>query len=203
MVVRPGVGLAAGAAALAALVALALLSGCGGSKSEEAPSPSAPDTITLRSPEFRDRQELPRSVTCEGDGHSPALQWSHIPSRNRSLALVVLDRDAPGGRFAHWTVWNLKAGLGGILEVPQAGTKPKLQASILPPGASQGENGFGKVGWGPPCPPKGNPQHTYEFTLYSLDSPLDLKQGASLDAVLGQITHKAIARGTLTGVYSR
>jgi Raf kinase inhibitor-like YbhB/YbcL family protein len=199
---RRGAGLAASLAALAGLVGL--LGGCGDSNNEEkAPSPSASEEITLRSPEFKDRQELPASVSCNGAGHSPALQWSHIPHGSRSLALVVLDRDAPSGRFAHWTVWGLKAKRGGILAVPQAGTDPKQQSKVLGPGVDQGENGFGKIGWGPPCPPKGNPPHDYEFTLYSLDSPLGLKQGASLEDVLGAIAHKATARGTLTGVYSR
>src|SRR5262249_53521974 len=179
------------AAGLAA--SLAVLAGCGSNSGQTtvAPSPSAPIRIGLHSPEFKDRKLLPRSITCEGAGTSPALDWSRTPNAARSLALVVLDRNAPGGRFPHWTLWNLDPKLA------------KIEPGKVPPGAIEGKNGFGKVGWGPPCPPKGNPPHDYEFTLYALRRPLGLKAGASVNPVLGAISRSGISRGTLTGYSSR
>jgi Raf kinase inhibitor-like YbhB/YbcL family protein len=182
-----------GLVALAGLAAsLTPLAGCGGSgQTTVAPSPSAPIRIRLHSPEFKNRRLLPRSITCKGAGTSPGLDWSGTPRDARSLALVVLDRNAPGGRFAHWTLWNLDPRL------------TRIEAGQAPKDAVDGKNGFGKIGWGPPCPPKGNPPHDYEFTLYSLKRPLDLKRGAAVNSVLGAIARSAISRGTLTGYYSR
>ena len=52
---------------------------------------------------------------------------------------------------------------------------------IMPPdkelenGAKQGRNGFRKIGYGVPCPPRGT--NRYYFKLYALDTELDFKAG--------------------------
>jgi len=64
------------------------------------------------------------------------------------------DPDAPGGTFDHWIVWNIPANTTAIAE----GKAPQGVA---------GKNGFGKSGYGGPCPPSG--EHRYVFTLKALD----------------------------------
>jgi len=78
-----------------------------------------------------------------------------------------------------------------------------ISQGALPAGAVNGRNGFGKPGWGPPCPPKGDPAHHYVFALYATDAPLGLGASASIDEVHRAIEAHAISRGTLTGTYRR
>ena len=50
---------------------------------------------------------IPRRYTCDGEDRSPPLLWSAPPAGTGSLALVLDDLDAPGGRFIHWLAWDM------------------------------------------------------------------------------------------------
>jgi hypothetical protein len=103
-----------------------------------------------------------------------------VPARTKELALLVEDPDA--NDFLHW----------GVLRIPPA-TQGFAEART-PAGVVQVKNGFGDRSWGGPCPPEGDKPHRYVFALYALDGPVD-----SPDA----IADHALARGTLTGRFSR
>ena len=150
--------------------------------------------IELVSPGFGDGQMIPQANTCDGRDSSPELQWSAVPDETRSLALIVDDPDAPGGTFTHWVLYNLPPDRHEITEnMPQDET--------LPNGARQGVNDFGKTGYGGPCPPSGT--HRYYFTLYALDTELDLPPGATKDALLEAMTNHILAKGQVMGKYKR
>src|SRR5262249_48817172 len=65
----------------------------------------------------------------------------------------------------------------------------------------QGENDFGKTGYGGPCPPRG--VHRYFFRLYALNGKLELKSAATRADVLKAIEGRILAEGRLTGTYER
>jgi phosphatidylethanolamine-binding protein (PEBP) family uncharacterized protein len=44
---------------------------------------------------------IPRRHSCDGEDRSPPLSWSAPPAGTGSLALILDDPDAPGGRFVH------------------------------------------------------------------------------------------------------
>ncbi len=69
-------------------------------------------------------------------------------------------------------------------------------------GALQDKNDFGQVGYGGPYPPRGG-HHRYQFTLYALDQPLDLKAGVSRKQLLAVMSGHILARGQLVGIYER
>jgi hypothetical protein len=48
---------------------------------------------------------IPRRHSCDGEDRSPPLSWTAPPTGSRSLALILDDPDAPGGRFVHWLAW--------------------------------------------------------------------------------------------------
>lgn len=157
--------------------------------------PEAPATMSLTSPAFAEGAAIPQRFTCDGEDIPPPLSWSDPPEGTRALALVMDDPDAPGGTFTHWLVYDLPASTRALPEgVPAEGE--------LAGGGKQGENDFGRTGYGGPCPPRGE-QHRYRFTLYALDAPLDLPPGADRAAVLEAIASHALARGVLTGTYRR
>jgi Raf kinase inhibitor-like YbhB/YbcL family protein len=172
------------ASALAVLVV-----GCGGGDKADEPLPAAPASIRLRSSAFPEGGTIPERYTCAGEGLSPELGWSHVPTNARELTLVVEDPDAGG--FIHWTLLGLSPrSLGvGVNEVPA--------------GAVETQNSAGKRGWTPPCPPKGDSPHRYVFAVYSTDAPLALGADASPGDVRQALADHAIARGTLTGRFGR
>jgi len=68
----------------------------------------------------------------------------------------------------------------------------------------QSRTDFGVPGYGGPCPPKGDPAHHYQFTVFAVDAAkLDGDENTSA-AVVGFMLHfHTLAKATLTGVYGR
>ena len=150
--------------------------------------------IRLTSPAFEYGKPIPRVYTCDGDDVSPALGWTGGPMA-RSYALVCDDPDAPRGTWDHWVLYNLS---GGTVELTQ-GVPPLPE---LPSGARHGKNSWGKLGYGGPCPPPGNP-HRYFFRLYALDIMLNLAPGATKGELEQAMEQHTVAQGTLMGTYQR
>ena len=118
-----------------------------------------------------------------------------MPASAKSLALTVTDPDAPGGTFTHWVVYNLPANINGLpVGVPKQGQ--------LAHGGRQGKTDLGQVGYGGPCPPAGK-AHRYVFTLYALDSEIDVPAGAPRDHVEAAMKGHVVAQGELVARYGR
>lgn len=97
----------------------------------------------------------------------------------------------PSGVFVHWVLFNIPASITEITEGAHIGTA--------------GANGAGKSAYAGPCPP---PQyepaeHRYFFTLYALDTELQLKPGASKDEVMKAMQGHVLAQSRLTGKYKK
>lgn len=145
----------------------------------------------LRSPAFADSQQIPARYTCDGDNVSPELLWSDVPHGTSGLALTCEDPDAPRGTFTHWLVWNLDPAKGGI------------GAGEVPPGARQGRNDVGTIGYGGPCPPRGHGTHHYHFTLNALSRQLPVPEGSTMVELRHAIAGTTLARAELVGTYRR
>jgi Raf kinase inhibitor-like YbhB/YbcL family protein len=172
--------------------ALPALAGCGAGKgATRSAAHAAPSTLGLSSSAFLNGSSIPSRYTCDGEDVAPPLTWTRVPARARSLALLVEDPNAPGGAFVHWSVYNLPRGASGI------------STARLPGGGAEGQNSFGRIGYGGPCPPKGDPAHHYVFSIHALDDDPGLAPGASAAAVREAIAAHAIAEGALTGLYRR
>ncbi|MFW6112670.1 MAG: YbhB/YbcL family Raf kinase inhibitor-like protein, partial [Chloroflexota bacterium] len=122
--------------------------------------------LSVYSAAFKEGGRIPQKYTCKGQDISPPLKWENAPDETRAFTVIVDDRDAPGGVFTHWVLFNLPASTS---ELPAA--IPAQER--LPGGALQGKNDFGRIGYSGPCPPPG-PAHHYRFTVYALDKPLEL-----------------------------
>lgn len=57
--------------------------------------------------------------------------------------------------------------------------------------------------YGGPLPPKGHGVHHYHFKLYALDLPLELKRGATKNAVEQAMKGHIFAQTELIGTYER
>ena len=148
-----------------------------------------PTSITVDSPDITDGGPIPARYTCDGQGVSPPLRWSGVPSDAAALALVVDDPDAPGGTYTHWVVVDIDPAVHSVAR------------GQSPPRAQQIVNSAGSASYMGPCPPSGG--HHYRFTVYALSRRLALPPRASLHSALDAIAEAATAQGTLTCTYRR
>jgi Raf kinase inhibitor-like YbhB/YbcL family protein len=144
-------------------------------------------SLTLTSSAFAEGSPIPKENTCDGADQPLPIAWSGVPAGTAELALVMDDPDARG--FIHWVVVGIPATTSG------------LTGGALPQGARDGRTGFGRVGYGGPCPPSGT--HTYVVTLYALSSPLDLPATPTADQVRQAAASQTLATAVLTGTYTR
>jgi Raf kinase inhibitor-like YbhB/YbcL family protein len=163
-----------------------------------AESGAPPESFALTSSAFPRGGEIPARYTCEGKDVSPPLAWSGLPEGTRSLALIVVDPDAPNPAaprmtWVHWVVYDLPPSSGRLRE----GTT----ASTLPEGARAGQNSWRRQSYGGPCPPIG--RHRYFHKLYALDTVLsDL--GAPTQAELeAAMEGHVLGRAELMGTYEK
>ncbi|MDR1852233.1 MAG: YbhB/YbcL family Raf kinase inhibitor-like protein [Propionibacteriaceae bacterium] len=126
-----------------------------------------------------------------GENVSPDLTWSGAPEGTQSFALTCYDPDAPHeGGFWHWIVTDI------------APTVTHLDENEVPPSpARQWESDYGKAPYGGPWPPKGWP-HRYVFTVYALNEPSVIVEGAPRDfaAALDTNVH-VLDSASFTGIY--
>lgn len=137
---------------------------------------------------------MPAKYTCQGQDISPPLSFSDVPAHTKSLALILVDPDAPSGKFVHWVIYNIP---------PE---KAELEENIkktakFEDGTMQGLNDFGSIGYGGPCPPFGT--HRYYFKLYAMDTLLNLKPGVKETDLLKVLFHHNIAEAHFMGKYSK
>ena len=155
-------------------------------------------SLAIRSSAFAPNGAMTIKYTCEGDDVSPALEWSGVPERAKSLALIVDDPDAPDPAapkmvYVHWVLYDIPASATGLPE--------GVTAAQLPKGARDGKNDFGNVGYGGPCPPIG--RHRYFHKLYALDSVLPDLGEPNKAALERAMQGHVLAQAELIGTYQK
>lgn len=138
--------------------------------------------FSISSPAIEPGHKIPDRFTCRGRDISPPLSWSGTPEGTKSLALVVDDPDAPTGTFTHWIAWNIPVSASGLMH--------GISRDALLKNMAEGINDFHRPGYNGPCPPPGRIHH-YRFTLYAIDTILDLPAQTNRvgldDALIGHI----------------
>lgn len=151
--------------------------------------------MQMTSTAFAQDESIPVKHTCDGANVSPPLRWSGLPAEAKSLALISDDPDAPARTWVHWVLYNIPS---SRTELPEG-----IEATqTVVGGAMQGTNDFNKIGYGGPCPPRGDP-HRYFFKLYAVDTELSLGAGATKQEVLDAIEGHILAQAELMGTYKR
>jgi len=135
---------------------------------------------------------------CSGKNMSPELHWKDAPKGTKSFAITVYDPDAPtGSGWWHWLVVNL----------PKSTTTVSSDASAqskLPKGAVETMTDYGSASFGGACPPKGDKDHAYVFTVYALDVEKLEVNAKSDSALVGyMINQHVIEKATMMSYYGR
>ncbi|MCE1247257.1 MAG: YbhB/YbcL family Raf kinase inhibitor-like protein [Firmicutes bacterium] len=151
--------------------------------------------IRLASPAFKEGETIPKKHSGQGADVSPSIVWDKIPPGTKSFALICDDPDAPSGNWVHWVIFNIDPSTTTIAEnVPK-----NLQVLN---NALQGKNDFGQIGYNGPMPPPGK-AHRYIFTVYALDTMLNLTSACSKAQLEEAMKGHIITQGKLTGLYKR
>lgn len=139
---------------------------------------------------------MPTLYTCDGSNTSPPLAWSDPPRPAQAFVVQFTDLDALNKTkqpFVHWVLYNV------------AGDTRSLNESIgrnrLPSGAREGTNDFKHEGYDGPCPPSGS--HRYQFTLYALDTRINVPFYPNWRDVEPALEGHVLATATLNFSYER
>ncbi len=146
-------------------------------------------TLHVSSSAFSEGQSIPEKYTCDGQNISPPISWSGAPANAKSIAVICEDPDAPSGNFTHWVLYDVPGQTNELTEGSSGNGK-------------EGVNGFGKAGYGGPCPPPGGP-HRYFFRVYALDTESLGKPGLSKDDITAAMKGHIVAEGQTMGRYAR
>ena len=131
--------------------------------------------------------------TCDGENVSPPLSWAVPPDGAVELAFSMVDESASsdGEPFVHWVLAGVDPAEISLLE------------GDVPAGAIQAENSFGTTGWSGPCPPEGEPEHVYRFTMYALNQQVELADGTPANEFLDYIQMVSTTSTDVTATYGR
>ena len=143
--------------------------------------------FAVTSPAFADGQPVPKQFTCDGNDAPPPRAVTDPPPETKSFAIIMDDPDAPKGTFTHWLAYDIPAD-GDALKATAGKTL---------------KNGFGRQGYGGPCPPPGHGSHRYYFTVYALDVPALDVEGGSRDDLESALKGHTLAKARLMGRYER
>jgi Raf kinase inhibitor-like YbhB/YbcL family protein len=141
-----------------------------------------------------DFQSFPEKHTCSGENTSPRVGINGLDTP--LFAMVLDDPDAPGGTFVHWVIWNIK----NTEEIPEDVSLKDRPEEL--PGAVQGVNSAGSLGYTGPCPPRGS-VHRYFLKVYGLDAPLSLEPGATKKMLERAVEGRARQYGEAMATFGR
>ncbi|MBM3730282.1 MAG: YbhB/YbcL family Raf kinase inhibitor-like protein [Actinobacteria bacterium] len=138
--------------------------------------------LTVTAP-WADGDTIPDAFRCAGPEASPEVSWTGVPAEAKSLALVLVDEDAPD--YTHWVVANIDPATSTLL------------GGSVDPNAVQARNSAGSIGFSGPCPPEGQ-THAYSLSLYALDQVLEVQNGDDGAAMQNAIYAAAIEAAAVT-----
>ena len=139
--------------------------------------------------DFLSHHAIPAQFSCHGQPLS--IRWRNAPKGTKSLALVMLDPDAPKKPFLHWVVYNIPANVNQLRD-------QKKWAK----GIRFGLNSLGHARYFGPCPPQGE-QHRYQINLYALDTNLNLPAGQDVEQLMHAMRGHVLTTARLPGVYPK
>jgi Raf kinase inhibitor-like YbhB/YbcL family protein len=186
----------------AAVAMLAVASAVSAQQRAGGAPPAPPLTLTISG--FADGTDIPVRFSqaapgaAPGEGTSPALSWTNVPSGTQSFVVNMRDLDVARNRTtedqAHWVVWNIPATATGLPEgVPRGSERPDGSYQISATGPVYRGPGAGAAG----------PRHHYMFELYALDTKLEVQPGTDafetrgrvMQAMQGHVLGKAVYGG--------
>lgn len=152
-------------------------------------------SIEVRSPRMNRGAPMDQRyahLKAGGQNLSPPLHIDALPEGTRSVALMLVDRDAHD--FVHWMVTGLPP---GDLRLDEGAS-----GDHMPPSAHELYNTRQALGYWGPNPPARSGKHRYELVAYALDTPtLEVSEHASAGEFNIAAREHAIAMGSTYWLY--
>ena len=147
--------------------------------------------MKISSSAFQDGGMIPQKYGRDFENVSPPLRIDDVPEGTVSLVLTMDDPDVPEAAgvpvWDHWVVFNIPASIGDIPE----------HWDVV---GIRGKGTRGEIEYGGPRPP--DKEHRYFFTIYALDAPLDLSEGATKAECLHAMANHVLAKAELVGRFA-
>lgn len=150
--------------------------------------------LKINIPKFSDGDWIPTEHSARGKDLSPEMHFRGIDEKAVSLAITLDDSSHPlFPNYNHWLIWNLP--VCSVLQeaVPKGETIESLG------GAQQGI-AYGKHCYKGPKPPF-KTIHTYTFTVYALDSKIELPAKSARDDFLKVAQKHILQKATYIGKF--
>lgn len=153
--------------------------------------------MRITSTKFDNGEHIPSKFTCDGENINPPLLIEKVSPDAVTLAITMHDPDVPSEvrkdrNWDHWILYNLAPDTKSIPE------NASLDAHLL-------RNSSGKFGYVGPCPPREYEPttHRYIFTLYALNTELNLPENMTRSEFESVISEHVIEKAELIGIYER
>lgn len=144
--------------------------------------------MTITSDTFQNNETVPTPYTCQRSNVNPPLEFHDVPEGAKSLILTVEDRDATPLPWIHWFVFN----------IPPSVTR--VEENAIPEGGTEGYANGGSPGYEGPCPKYFQGIHHYYFTVYALNTILDVAPTTSKHDIKQVLTAHVIEKAELIGI---
>lgn len=145
--------------------------------------------MKIKSTDFNDYFFLPKSCGYKFGNKIPTLYVQDVPPGTTNLALAVYDSDVTyyDRELTHWLVWDLPPDIG------------EFSDDTLPPGAIQGTNDIGTVGYYGPTLDR--EIHHIHFLVFALNADLHLDPSARRREFDTAVNGRFIDHADLIGMY--
>lgn len=152
------------------------------------------EALKVKSSAFNEGGWIPVRHSGRGEDLSPPLELENIAPGAGSVAVIMDDASHPFfPNYNHWVLWNLPVQTAIPEAVPHGRTVEALG------GAMQGL-GYGRHRYKGPKPPL-KVIHTYVFTVYVLDSRLNLPAGSRKRDLLAAMEGHVLQQTSLSGQF--
>ncbi|MCI9423864.1 MAG: YbhB/YbcL family Raf kinase inhibitor-like protein [Dorea sp.] len=143
---------------------------------------------------MKNGEKFPVEHTGRGRDISPEFIIKNLSSYAKTLAIILEDIKHPVFKdFTHWLIFNIPAREKIDGDIPGG----KILSCL---GNARQGIGYGLYKYAGPKPPKGR-QHLYRFTMYALDSEIDLTGLPTKKRFMKMAKGHIIQQGSIVGKY--
>lgn len=152
------------------------------------------DILLFECSGMKNGEKFPIENTGRGQDISPEFIIKNLSSSAKTLAITLEDVKHPFFKdFTHWIIWNIPARERIAEAIPSGKIVPDL-------GNARQGIAYGWHRYAGPKPPKGK-QHLYRFTIYALDTEIDLKGFPTKSSFIKMAKGHVIQQGSIVGEY--
>jgi Raf kinase inhibitor-like YbhB/YbcL family protein len=152
------------------------------------------EQFIVTSKAFDEGSWIPVRYTARGENLSPEFELDHVDRNAKSIAITLDDASHPiFPNFNHWVIWNIPVQIVIPEGIPHGKSVNCLGDAMQ--GIAYGRNKYK----GPKPPMKSI--HTYVFTIYILDTKVELTANSKKRDLLNKIEGHILQQASLSGKF--